>query len=470
MLSISVIAILLGFGCTIGGGVLFFKRFPNTLVRYLGLFTFSAGLWSLSNGFADGATSVFSVTVWSGLALISFNFFASFFLCFVISFAFEERFAWLRVIAWVPSILMAPWAFSSYSVASVVLISSAPAQIIPGGLYIIGPVFLYSAFGASYILLTRYFRKFSLRERVQAVYILIGSVPTLLGFTIFDILLPLHGELRFFTVGPLFSIALIAAASYAILRHEIEKKVVQRTETIAKLQENQTQTFVELSHALQTPLTVIRGEIEVLHDRAPSNTHIRAFQRSIEDLSQFTYDLLSIARLESNVGLEHEMVFNFSNLADEIAEYFMTLAEAEGVLVEVTIERDILMYGDARHMNELLRNLLGNALKYMRDASEKRLVLELRDTRGEIQLRVSDTGCGIPAADLPYVFDKFYRSAQGSDQIRGTGIGLAVCKAIAEAHDGTIRAESEIGKGSTFIVSFSKKQASPPKRSPGTAS
>jgi signal transduction histidine kinase len=112
--------------------------------------------------------------------------------------------------------------------------------------------------------------------------------------------------------------------------------------------------------------------------------------------------------------------------------------------------------GNRQHLRQVIHNLLDNALKFTPEGGRVSVWLEPDvDRSGEVKLTVEDTGPGIPAEDLPFVFDRFFRSGgkrQTSGEARGSGLGLSICRSVVRAHDGTIHVESAVGKGSRFVV------------------
>lgn len=235
---------------------------------------------------------------------------------------------------------------------------------------------------------------------------------------------------------------------------ELEARVLERTNEIRELQEEQRQIMIDLSHGLQTPLTVAKGELEFLKKKSPGNKKLEAFERSIDEVSKFIYDLLRFSSLENHLALRREQV-NFSMLVEEVIEYFRIVAEERNIEVIADITPGITISGDRRRLEELLTGLVSNAMKYMKDRGERRIRIKLSKSGSFAELSVADTGVGIASEDLRKVFTRFYRSRHESAAgIKGVGLGLAIAKRIAERHGGSIRVESVVGKGSTFFVTL----------------
>jgi signal transduction histidine kinase len=113
--------------------------------------------------------------------------------------------------------------------------------------------------------------------------------------------------------------------------------------------------------------------------------------------------------------------------------------------------------GDPLQMRQLFRNLIGNAIKYSPKGST--VILAAKVEKGNVQVNVEDTGFGIPAADLPFIFDRFYRVRNGKNsELEGNGLGLAIVKSIVEQHGGQISVESEVDKGTCFTLSLPRME------------
>ena len=235
------------------------------------------------------------------------------------------------------------------------------------------------------------------------------------------------------------------------VHNNLEKRVEERTAELRVAQEQQKQFFSEVSHALQTPLTVLKGELEVMKRTTPASVDYGAFDRSIDNISRLTYNLLTLSRLESiKEDFKKESV-NLSCLVKGVVEYFEVLAQDKGITVFSSIEPGMQVCGDPVRLEEMLTNLLSNAIKYLLN-SEKRISVELSKEGVNARILITDTGIGIEKEDLPHLFEKFYRSRNAHEVAKGTGLGLAICKKIIEIHNGTITVDSELGKGTVFTI------------------
>lgn len=211
------------------------------------------------------------------------------------------------------------------------------------------------------------------------------------------------------------------------------------------------------SHDLKNPLTAIIGYGDLLERVGPLTAQQTAFLGRIKGASQQMFELvqglLELARMDMGIELKLEPV-ELGGLAAEIADEFRTQAGAKQQTLHLHRGPGLAAARlDAARMRQALRNLVGNAVKYT--PAGGRIELAVTPQADRVQLQVRDNGLGIPAADLPYIFDKFYRvQADDRRQIEGSGLGLAIVKTIVEQQAGAIAVESSVGQGTCFTVTF----------------
>jgi len=217
----------------------------------------------------------------------------------------------------------------------------------------------------------------------------------------------------------------------------------------------QSDLVAEMVHELRTPMGALSAASHLLlRPDLPEEQRQRLTQTIAEEVSrlnEMASDFLEWARLESGrVRLVREPV-DLGGLVHETLEVIRPHAEAEGIVLETEIDRSITpTQGDRNRLKQLLLNLLTNAIKYNQRGG--RIAIRLARRGDRVELAVSDTGRGIPAASLPRMFERFYRVPDRGAGVSGTGLGLAIAKRIAESHNGTIEVQSELGRGSTFTV------------------
>ena len=217
-----------------------------------------------------------------------------------------------------------------------------------------------------------------------------------------------------------------------------------------------------VSHELRTPLCVIKGYVETLvdgHADIPADDRerfLKTIQRHTERLNTLLEDLLVLSRLESiNPGLKREPVDLPALLTQIIVDYRARPAAADHRLELTTEAAEVIgeLHLDPLKFSQVVENLLDNALKYTSKGSRIELVAGVQNT-DEVVVSLRDNGQGIPAADLPHLFERFYRVDKGrSRETGGTGLGLSIVKHIVQLHGGRVWVESELGKGTTFFVS-----------------
>ena len=234
----------------------------------------------------------------------------------------------------------------------------------------------------------------------------------------------------------------------AVLRDLTETERVEKT---------RRDFIANVSHELRTPLTSIQGYTETLLDSSPDNNHSREFleiiRKSAVRMSRLTEDLLTLARVESG-----EQRFDIqpgapADLLQEAVESFREIARAQNVELKVEDNASARVGADPEAIHQVFSNLLDNALKYAQSGG--RIVLGARQVPEGVEFYVQDFGPGIPSEHLPRLFERFYRVDKArSRESGGTGLGLAIAKHIVLAHGGTIRAQSELNHGSTFLFTL----------------
>ena len=216
------------------------------------------------------------------------------------------------------------------------------------------------------------------------------------------------------------------------------------------------------SHELRTPLTLILGYLETLMDDPETADNAEMRQRSLgimkrhaDRMARLVADMLTLARVEAPDSgyLKHED-FELTQLAEDVRLRLEPMATAQDATVKIEISPvPFILNGDSFYWSQVLFNLLENALK---NNPEPGLQVQLSasvQADGTGSICVEDNGVGISQEALPFIFNRFYR-ADKSGRIKGTGLGLAIVKHAVEAHGGSIRAESEPGRRTAFIITL----------------
>lgn len=225
--------------------------------------------------------------------------------------------------------------------------------------------------------------------------------------------------------------------------------------------EGQRQFVADAAHEIQTPLTVIKGTIEVaLHKSRSADEYRDALVTNlgqVERLSTLTRSLLTLAQFAGDRPPVKLVPLSLEPLMQELVKELTLLAEDRKVRLTLETHPVPLVLGDAGRLTQLLINLLDNALAHTPPEGE--VTLRLRPENGQVVVEVDDTGPGIAPEHLPHLFERFYRGDLARDrESGGAGLGLAIVNEIAEAHGGTVRAESTVGKGSVFTLTLPSYQ------------
>ena len=220
--------------------------------------------------------------------------------------------------------------------------------------------------------------------------------------------------------------------------------------------------FANVSHELRTPLTLILATVECMQEEIPSNqTHeqhqLDLCRRNSLRLLCLVDDLLELSRLESaSLRLRINQI-DLGKVAQDLAEQVRPLAQRKSITLVCEPGTHNTVIADDTQIERIILNLLANAVKFTPAGGTIRLAVSTANN--SVAVRVEDTGEGIPAVALPYVFDRFYQATRSrtSEQRGGVGIGLSLCKKIVELHKGTIVAESKLGQGTSITFTIPKE-------------
>jgi signal transduction histidine kinase len=212
----------------------------------------------------------------------------------------------------------------------------------------------------------------------------------------------------------------------------------------------------DIAHDLKSPLTRIRGTAEIALTTGKSLTEYESMASSaIEECDRLLgiiNTMLMISKTEAGVEKPSREKIDLADLVREACELFGTTAEDRGLTLSCQVPERCVIVGDARMIQRLLSNLLDNAIKYT--SAGGRVDVSLSQIEGQATtLTVKDTGVGIDAAELPHIFERFYRGDRSRSE-SGTGLGLSLARAIVRAHGGDITVKSSLHEGSAFAVTF----------------
>lgn len=211
----------------------------------------------------------------------------------------------------------------------------------------------------------------------------------------------------------------------------------------------------DAAHEFRTPLAVMRTSLEVAL-RSPRSTEyyqnrLQDMAEEVERLTSLSNQLLLLAREDAGFSDGDSECIDLGNLIGSVADDLESLADEKSLIINCPLSANVLVQGSPEPLRRVFLNLLDNAIKASPPSAEIELELTVRNGRAIVT--VTDEGPGIPAAHLPHIFERFYRSDPSrSRETGGTGLGLAICRAVVSRHGGAIRVESEMGHGTRFLV------------------
>jgi two-component system phosphate regulon sensor histidine kinase PhoR len=237
---------------------------------------------------------------------------------------------------------------------------------------------------------------------------------------------------------------------------------IRDTTQSVQYQDLRKEFVANVSHELRTPLTFIRGFVETLQDGAIKDPvkgpqFLATIEKHVIQLTNLVDELLELSKLESRPGLTRSVPVNIGDRIRKAVDLMAPAAQKKGHTVSTNLSAELLtVTGDPDYIDRAINNLLDNAIKYTPEKGKIQVSAGGADSMAVIE--VSDNGIGIPASDLPRIFERFYRVDKSrSRDMGGTGLGLSIVKHIAQAHGGSVDVSSEPGKGTTFKLTLPKK-------------
>lgn len=249
-------------------------------------------------------------------------------------------------------------------------------------------------------------------------------------------------------------------------------RMVEELERATQLRRNLT---ADVAHELRTPLHIMQGNLEGILDGVyqPDAQHINLLIDETRRLTRLVEDLRTLSLAEAGqLSLKLETV-DLYELLEDTATSFSGQAEAAGVALSISNSSQagpLYLQADADRLDQVLTNLVANALRHT--PSGGKITLSAGASSNEpnsVQIRVADNGSGIPAEDLPFIFDRFWSADRLRQNTRGdvSGLGLPIARQLVQAHGGRISVESQLNQGTTFTITLPIKVSSPPQEPPG---
>lgn len=249
---------------------------------------------------------------------------------------------------------------------------------------------------------------------------------------------------------------------------EMRKRLLESTEAKLQYDRENKELISNISHDLKTPITAIKGYVEGIMDGVADtpekmDRYIRTIYNKTNDMDRLINELTFYSKIDTN-----RIPYTFNKI--NVREYFQDCVEEIGLDLESKgfefsyinqVEDSVEVIADAEQIKRVIDNIVGNSVKYM-DKSPGQIIMRVTDVGDFVQVEIEDNGKGIGSKELPYIFDRFYRTDASRNSSRGgSGIGLSIVKKIIEDHGGKIWASSKLGSGTVMYFVLRKYQEVP---------
>jgi len=235
---------------------------------------------------------------------------------------------------------------------------------------------------------------------------------------------------------------------------QLESSINSLAETLENQEKHRKRLSADVAHELRTPITTLKSHLEAMIDGTwkPGKARLEGCHEEVVRMSKLVGDLETLTLYDKESMTLDLNKFDVQAMLKRITANFEADFAQKGVGLELITEgSDIFMTGDEDKISQIMINLLSNALKYTHE--DGKTVVSSGMAGDDVLISVKDNGIGISEDDLPFIFDRFYRTDMSRTRTTGgSGIGLAIVKSIVDAHHGIIRVESELGSGTEFIV------------------
>jgi len=227
-------------------------------------------------------------------------------------------------------------------------------------------------------------------------------------------------------------------------------------QSLEKQERLRRQLTADVAHELRTPLTTVQTHMEAMLEGVwePTPERLESCYDELNRLGNLVSDLENLAKVESDNLKLNKTPINLREMTKKVLWNYEKELRDRNLSVEVEGNCS-LVYADRDRIGQVLVNLISNAVKYTPDGGEIRITLS--DTEDSVVFNIRDSGIGIPEAEIPYIFERFYRADKSRNRnTGGSGIGLAIVKSVVSAHGGAVDVESRLNEGSNFIVKLPK--------------
>ncbi|HEX8423667.1 MAG TPA: ATP-binding protein, partial [Pyrinomonadaceae bacterium] len=230
---------------------------------------------------------------------------------------------------------------------------------------------------------------------------------------------------------------------------------------LERLERVRQEFLSNVSHELRTPLTAIIAFVETLEEGAiddgeNNRRFLSVIRKNAVRMHNLIDDILELSAIEAGTVVVEPVVLHLRPVIDDVVTALASRASARRVSLHNEVEPEALVYSDARRLEQMLTNLVDNAIKFNREGGS--VSIRHESTRERDRISITDTGDGIPAEHIERIFERFYRVDRArSREMGGTGLGLAIVKHLARAHGGEATVQSTPGSGSTFIIELPRQ-------------
>lgn len=251
---------------------------------------------------------------------------------------------------------------------------------------------------------------------------------------------------------------------------EMRRRLKESTEEKSLIEKENRELISNISHDLKTPITAVKGYVEGIMDGVADTTekmdrYVRTIYNKTNEMDHLINELTFYSKIDTN-----RIPYTFSKL--NVEDYFEDCSEEVGLELETRgielvyanyVEKDVMVIADGEQIRRVIHNIISNAIKYM-DKPKGIIQIRIKDVGDFIQIEIEDNGKGIGPKDLPYIFDRFYRTDVSRNSSKGgSGIGLSIVKKILEDHGGKVWATSRLGIGTIMYFVLRKYQEVPMK-------
>ena len=251
---------------------------------------------------------------------------------------------------------------------------------------------------------------------------------------------------------------------------EMRRRLKESTEEKSLIEKENRELISNISHDLKTPITAVKGYVEGIMDGVADTTekmdrYVRTIYNKTNEMDHLINELTFYSKIDTN-----RIPYTFNKL--NVEDYFEDCSEEVGLELETRgielvyanyVEKDVMVIADGEQIRRVIHNIISNAIKYM-DKPKGIIQIRIKDVGDFIQIEIEDNGKGIGPKDLPYIFDRFYRTDVSRNSSKGgSGIGLSIVKKILEDHGGKVWATSRLGIGTIMYFVLRKYQEVPMK-------